>query len=92
VNAVNYLSLTEGACCCPGFVDQDATMGWLTLVANLRVLVAISRLGSLISAEGLTHLSPLLKENMPLKPLSSYEQSNLTVLLFKRVPYHFRCG
>ncbi|MHB1709275.1 MAG: hypothetical protein ACYCT2_07370 [Thermoplasmataceae archaeon] len=54
--------------------------------------MTILRLGSLIPAEGLTHSSPLLTENTPLKPMCPCGQSSLTVLLLRGVPYHFRCG
>ncbi|MCL4328609.1 MAG: hypothetical protein M1410_03390 [Candidatus Thermoplasmatota archaeon] len=73
-------------------MDRDATIGWLTFLARVRGLLTISRLGSLISAEGLTHSSLLLTENMPLKPMCSYEQSILTVFLLKGVPSRFRGG
>jgi len=40
MKTVNYPTLADGACYCPGFVDHDATIGWSTLVANLRGLNA----------------------------------------------------
>ena len=49
-------------------------------------------LHSLVPAGGLTHLSILLTENTPPEPVCSFELSILTVLLFRRVPYHFRRG
>ncbi|MHB1707869.1 MAG: hypothetical protein ACYCT2_00125 [Thermoplasmataceae archaeon] len=45
---VNNSIHANGACCCPGFVDQDATIGWLTLIANLGGLLTILRLGCMI--------------------------------------------
>ena len=44
------------------------------------------------SSRGLWYMSLLLTKIMPPKPICSLEQSSLTVLLLKGVPYRFRCG
>ncbi len=89
---VNYPRLKPWACCCPGSVDRDATIGGLTLIANLRGVLIIIRLGSLIPVEGLTHSFPLLTKNMPKEPICPCGQSSLTVLLHVGMPSRFRGG
>ena len=97
---VNYPSLTEGACCwspsCPwAWIHRTATIGWLTFPCQGKEAIHYpfrAPLHSLVPAEGLRRVFLLLTENMPLEPMCSCELSNLTVLLFRRVPYHFRCG
>ena len=88
------------ACCwppsCPqAWIHWTAAIGWLTFPCQGKEAIHYpfrASLHSLVPAGGLTHLSILLTENTPPEPVCSFELSNLTVLLFRRVPYHFRCG
>ncbi len=78
-----------------GICGLDATIGWLTFLCQRKEAFLYpfrATLHSLISAEGMRHVSLLLTENMPPKSMCSCEQSSLTVLLLNGVPCHFRRG
>ena len=87
------------ACCwspssLQAWIQGTATIGWLTyLCQRMEGIPYPFRVPFIkpIPSEGLRRVSLLLKENMPLEPMSLAKQSDLTILLFGRVPSRFRC-
>jgi len=53
-------------------IHWNATIGWLTFLCQRKEAIHYpfrASLHSLVSEEGLRHISPLLAESMPLKPI-----------------------